>query len=350
MKVHLKKLRDQVIVIAGASSGIGLVTARMAAKRGAKLVLAARSTAELEQLAHEIRSQGGQAVPVTADVSREDDVRRLADAALRHFGTFDTWVNNAGVTVFGRLEEIAREDHRRLFDINFWGIVHGSLTAVRHLRRHGGALVNLGSVASDIALPLEAMYAASKHAVKGFTDGLRLELEKDGAPVSVSLVKPTAIATPFPHHGRNYFADEPTLPAPVYAPDLVAKAILHCAEHPERDVYVGGAAKAMSATADHAPRFMDRVNEAVMFGQQHTGWPPSGDRRGNLDRPSHDLRERGNLPRHVFERSAYLSARLHPLETGALVVGASLAVGAILGLLNSQPRRGTLRRPAVAPR
>jgi NAD(P)-dependent dehydrogenase (short-subunit alcohol dehydrogenase family) len=135
MSVRLKKLRDQVMVITGASSGIGLVTARGAARRGARLVLAARSGDELRRLAQEIRARRGQAVPVAAAVGRVRDVERIADAAVRSFGGFDTWVNNAGVSIYGRLEDVPLEDHRRLFETNFWGVVHGSLVAVRHLKR-----------------------------------------------------------------------------------------------------------------------------------------------------------------------------------------------------------------------
>jgi NAD(P)-dependent dehydrogenase (short-subunit alcohol dehydrogenase family) len=351
MKIRLKKLRDQVIVLTGASSGIGLVTARMAAHRGARLVLAARSGEELERLSQEIKSQGGQAVPVAADVSQEADVRRIAAAALEHFGRFDTWVNNAGVTVFGLIEEVTMEDHRRLFETNFWGTVYGSLAAVRHLRQHGGALINMGSVASDRAFSIEGMYSASKHAVKGFTDALRVELEKEGAPISVTLIKPTAIATPLPHHGANYLPDEPTLPPPVYAPELVARAILHCAEHPERDLFVGGAAKAMASAGTLAPRLMDRVEKAVMFREHHSGWPARPNRQGNLYQPSHELAERGSFPRHVFERSAYTSARMHPLLTGAAVLGAGLAVGGLWTLLHQGGSAGAGRAaPAGAGR
>ncbi len=333
MGVRLKRLRDQVVVITGASSGIGLTTARMAARRGARLVVAARSGDELERLAAEIRAAGSDAVPVTCDVSHEADVRDLADAAVQYFGGFDTWVNNAGVDIIGRIEDGTTDDYRRLFEVNFWGVVYGSLAAVRVLRQRGGALINMGSVASDRTFPLHAVYSASKHAVKGFTDGMRLELEKDGAPVSVSLVKPTAIATPLTRHAGNYLPDYPTLPPPVYAPELAAEAILHCAEHPTRDIFVGDAAKVMASAAAAAPRLTDRMQEAMMFEQQHTGWPPPPDRKGILYHPSHDLNEYGEYPRHIFKTSLYNEAKMHPLATGASLLGAGLALGAVIALL-----------------
>jgi len=133
MKVRLKPLQDQVIVLTGASSGIGLTTARMAARRGARLVLAARNGAALQQLAEEIQQNGGQAVPVIADVGNEAEVREIARVAQERFGGFDTWINNAGGGIFGRLTEVSTADHRRLFETNFWGVVYGSLEAARHL-------------------------------------------------------------------------------------------------------------------------------------------------------------------------------------------------------------------------
>src|SRR3954451_12191204 len=139
MAVSLPSLENQVVVITGASSGIGLVTARMAAKRGAAVVLAARNDGALEELAAEIREVGGQAIDVGADVGDQGDVARIADRALQHFGRFDTWVNNAGVSIFGRIEEVAVEDMRRMFDTVYWGVVYGSLQAVAHYKRRGTA-------------------------------------------------------------------------------------------------------------------------------------------------------------------------------------------------------------------
>src|SRR5579871_141802 len=178
MAVSLKPLSEQVIVITGASSGIGLATALAAAEAGARVVLASRNGDALADVARRINSSGGRAVHVVADVANRADLERVAQTALSAFGRFDTWVNNAGVSIWGRLEEVHETDSRRLFDVNFWGVVHGSLVAVGYLKQRGGALVNLGSVASDSAIPIQGMYAASKHAVKGFTDALRMELEE----------------------------------------------------------------------------------------------------------------------------------------------------------------------------
>jgi NAD(P)-dependent dehydrogenase (short-subunit alcohol dehydrogenase family) len=231
MAVQLKRLEDQVLVITGATSGIGLATARRAAERGARVVLCSRNESQLSETAAGIEERGGRIHAVVADVSRADDMERLAGAAIEKFGALDTWVNNAGVSFYGRWAEVALEDMRQVFEVNFWGTVHGSRAALPHLRSTGGALINVGSVVSDGAMPLQGAYSASKHAIKGFTDSLRMELEEEKAPVSVTLIKPSAIDTPYFQHAKNYMAVEPKPPAPVYAPEVVANAILQAAEH-----------------------------------------------------------------------------------------------------------------------
>src|SRR5678815_2873937 len=143
MAIKLKKLKDQVIVITGASSGIGLCTAESAAKQGAKVVLAARSGETLDDVVNRINSAGGEAVAFTCDVADREQVRRLADQAVARFGRIDTWVNNAGLAIYGRLDEVSEADSRRLFDVNFWGVVNGSLVALPHLKVNGGALINI---------------------------------------------------------------------------------------------------------------------------------------------------------------------------------------------------------------
>jgi short-subunit dehydrogenase len=326
MGVQLKKLNEQTIVITGASSGIGLVTARMAAKHGARLVLAARSEAALQQLVDEIKAEGGQAVSVVADVGYEDDVRRIADAALRTFGGFDTWVNNAGVSIYGRVLDVSLDDHRKLFETNYWGLVHGSLIAAEHLKTKGGAIINVGSSLSDRAIPLQGTYCASKHAVKGFTDALRMELEEEDAPVSVTLIKPSAIDTPYKDHAKNYLPVEPENPPPVYAPETVAEAILFSAENPERDVFVGAGGKDISTSGKYAPRVTDKVMEAALFDIQQTEKPSPEDRKDGLYDANEDLRERGGYEGHVAETSIYTKASLHPLITGALLLGSSFAL------------------------
>ncbi|MFM1848242.1 MAG: putative oxidoreductase yxnA [Pseudomonadota bacterium] len=326
MGIQLKKLKDQVLVITGASSGIGLVTARMAAAAGARVVLVARNEDALKALTEEINSGGGRAIYVVADVGDQQAVAKIGQIARDQFGRIDSWINDAGVSIYGRLEDVPVEDHRRLFETNFWGVVYGSLEAVRFMREEGGALINLGAIASDRAVPLQGMFSASKHAVKGFTDALRMELEQAGVPISVTLIKPSAVDTPYAEHARNYLASAPRTPAPLYAPETVARAILYATEHVERDVIVGGAGKVLSSMSAWAPRLTDKVLERTLFTAQQSDRPARLNGADALYRPGSDLAERGAEERYARERSVYTRARLHPFLTGALVAGAVMAL------------------------
>jgi short-subunit dehydrogenase len=329
MAVTLRPLNEQVMVITGASSGIGLATARTAAKKGAKLVLVSRNDEALADIEREINAEGGQAIHVAADVAFRQDLEKVAQTAIDRFGRIDTWVNNAGLSIWGRLEEVSEEDHRRLFDVNFWGVVNGSLVAAPHLKRNGGALINLGSEVSDVAIPIQGMYAASKHAVKGFTDALRIELEEEGAPVSVTLVKPAAIDTPFPQHARNYTSKEPKLPAPVYHPNEVARAILHASRYPTRDIFVGGAGKIASTLNKLLPRVADWISERVMV-KEHFRDEPARRRNGALYWAGDDGRVRGDHPGHVMGTSMYTEAVMHPIAASVFLVAAGAAMAAAI--------------------
>ena len=342
MRFAFKPLHEQVMVITGASSGIGLATARAAAAQGARLVLSSRNEGALQDLVEQIAAAGGEAIHVTADVGRREDVQKIADAAVERFGGFDTWVNNAGHSIYGRLEEVTDEDSRRMFDTNFWGVVHGSLVALPQLKRRGGALINIGSVASDAALPMQGMYSASKHAVKGFTDALRLELDAEWAPVSVTLIKPTGIDTPYPQHARNYMEREPKLPPPVYPPQEVARAILHAATHARRDIYVGGGAKAFGLMGRLLPGAMGGKSSRLMIEQQQRDEPPR-EPEGTLYRPGVDGRVRGDHPGHVMRTSLYTRSALNPALGGIIVAGTGLAALAMLRGAPARRRPRTLR-------
>jgi short-subunit dehydrogenase len=265
MGSKLKPISQQVVVITGATSGIGLATARRFAKAGAHLVIAARSETDLRKVAKDLRKKGVAVETVAADVGERDQVKRIAEAAIRRFGGFDTWVNNAGIGAYALLEDISDGDHQRLFQTNYWGVVYGSLEAVKHLKQRGGALINVGSIASEMPSPLLSAYAASKHAVKGFTDSLRLELMHQNAPIQVTLIKPSGIDTPFGEHARNYLSVAARVPPPVYSPELVANAIVHAATTPTRMVTIGGAGLVMSALAYFIPHLSDRLFSALFF-------------------------------------------------------------------------------------
>jgi hypothetical protein len=254
------------------------------------------------------------------------------------------------VSVYGPLEQVSADDHRRLFDTNYWGVVHGSLAAALHLRRRGGAIINIGSVLSERSIPLQGAYCASKHAVKGFTEALRMELEHDGAPISVTLIKPSAIDTPYKQHARSYLHEEPESPPPVYAPAVAAKAILYAAEHAIRDLTVGGGGKVLTTAGTFMPRFTDKVMEATLFKMQHSGRPRDPDRRDALYEPSHDPRTRGDYSGMVRTHSLYTTARLHPIATVATLAFGAAATGFAIWQLLSPPKRSPLQRAQRALR
>ncbi|MBN3959484.1 SDR family oxidoreductase [Nostoc sp. NMS8] len=329
MAISLKPLRNQVVVITGASSGIGLVTARMAAKQGAKLVLAARNEDALRQLVDEIRGKGGQAIYVVADVGQEEDVNRIAEKAIAEFGGFDTWVNNASVSIFGRCMDVSIPDMKRMFDTNFWGVVYGSRAAVNHFKQRqsgSGALINLGSFLGDRAVAVQSTYSASKHALHGWTDALRTELEAEGAPVSVTLIHPGRIDTPYNEHARSYMPKQPAHRGMIYPPEAVAEAILYSAEHPKRDMFVGFQAKALAVFAGISPRLTDKLIELWAFPSQQSD-RPSRDREDNaLYRAGYGMHERGTHQGWIRSGSFYVKAQKHPVTTTIIVVGISTSI------------------------
>lgn len=332
-QIRLKPLSRQTIVITGATSGIGLATARLAAEGGAKLVLVARNEDALRELTEEIRGRGGKAEYVAADVADREALEGVARRADDVFGGIDSWVNDAGVSAYGELVETPIEDQRRIFETNYWGVVYGSLIAAKALKARGGALINVGSVLSDRAMILQGQYSASKHAVRGFTDALRMELERDGVPISVTLIKPSGIETAFQEHARNRL-DSPgvRVPPPAYDPRLVGRAILHACENRKREIVVGFGGHAIALFGNMFPRTTDLVMEAVGYALQTTDKKPDPARADNLYAPKGDGTERSLTQpvAPVRKTSLYLEAQLHPVATAAALAGlGALALGAL---------------------
>lgn len=329
MAVSLKPLSDQVMVIVGASSGIGLATARRAAERGAKVVLAARNSEALDEAVVAIRNKGGDATALDLDIADEGAAEKLAAFAIERFGRIDTWVNDAAAAIYARLEDVALDEHRRVFDVGYFGLVEASMVAVRHLRGSGGALINIGSVLSNRAIPLQGPYCAMKAAVMQFTDSLRMELEQEGAPISVTLIKPAAIDTMYPEHARNKLDKPARLPPPLYDASLVAKAICFAAENRRRTLIVGGGGLALTALAPSLPRLADKGMELIGGELSQTSdIPPAPGTSDNLFEHRVDGRVAGNQEPFTRKTSLFLEAQMHPVATAALVGGA--AVGAFL--------------------
>ena len=333
MPIQLKPVSEQALVLTGASSGIGLATALEAAGRGARLLLIARSPERLDAAAERCRQRGATVETLAADVADYATLELAHERAHEAFGGFDTWVNNAGASAYGQIVDVPLEDARQIFETNYWGTVHGSLVAARHFREAGagGAIVNVGSVLSDRAFPLQGHYSASKHAIKGFTDALRMELMKEDVPVSVTLIKPNATDTPYTDHAANYMDREPVFPTPAYAPEVVARAILSAAETPVRDVTVGAKDGVMAALGMVAPALVDRLSVPAFFEQQKGDAPAAADRRGHLyEPPATPGQVSGGTDGTVFHSSPYARLQQHPTAKVALGVAAGAALLAAL--------------------
>jgi short chain dehydrogenase len=243
--------------------------------------------------------------------------------------------------MYGRISDVSVDDMRHQMDVNYWGQVYGCLTAIRHLRDRGGSLINVGSALCDRAIPLQGNYCAAKHALKGFTDALRMELEEEGAPIAVTLVKPASIDTPFFEKAKTYLGVEPQPVPPVYAPEVVAEVILEAAERPLRELIAGGSGAKLSA-ARFVPRLADLYMERWTFDSQKTEIPVNG-RPNNLFEPvDDDGGERGrNWHGHTRRSSVYTRAFLYPKATAAQASGIAACLGAILAAAWTRRHRRT---------
>jgi short-subunit dehydrogenase len=278
-----KKLRDSVVVITGASSGIGRVTALEFAKRGARLALAARREEALDEVAQICERLGGRAIAVPTDVTDEAAVQELARRAYQEYGKIDVWVNNAAVTLFGRFEDTPSEAYRRVIDTNLLGTVNGARAALPYFRENGsGTLINIASMLSAAPYPYLNPYVTAKFAVRGFSAALREELA--GANISVCTILPATMDTPLYQQGANYMGRTPKASPPVYDPEEVAEAIVSCAEKPRREVYVGGTARIASLLNTVASGMYERSASKAGLRSQFSN-DSSGPSEGNLYEP-----------------------------------------------------------------
>jgi NAD(P)-dependent dehydrogenase (short-subunit alcohol dehydrogenase family) len=285
-----KPLDQQVIVVFGASSGIGRVTARLAAERGAQVVAAGRDNEALESLAAEV--EPAKIAIAVAEATDPAQVRSVADLAIMSFGRIDTWAHVAGVGEYSRFEDMTEDEFRRVIDVDLLGPVWGAKAALPHLR-DGGAFVVVSSEVAKRAFPLASAYSAAKHGVDGFLEAIRLELKHDEVPVSVTQIMPAAVGTPFFENARTRLGVRASGPPPVYSPEKVAEAVLKAAEHGGRDVAVGSAAKVQLAVQRLSPKVMDALTKATAFRAQKSKEPKAPGDDALFDAPQGEDREHG---------------------------------------------------------
>lgn len=327
----MRKVSEQVVVVTGASSGVGRAIARAFGAAGAKVGLVARTREALERCAEEIRTAGGEALVLPLDVADAAAVERAADAVVARWGRIDTWVNDAMVSVFSPVKEMKPGEYRRVTEVNYLGFVHGTLAALKHmLPRDEGHVIQIGSALVYRSIPLQSAYCASKAAIRGFTDSLRCELIHDRSHVKVSMLQLPAVNTPQFDVVRSRLPHHPQPVPPIYQPEVIARAALHVALHPRRELWIGWSAVEAILGQRIIPGLLDRYLGRTGYRSQQTDQPVSPDRPDNVDHPiPGDRGAHGDFDARARRRSGELWLSRH---RGA-VAGLAAAAAAGLGLV-----------------
>ena len=270
------------MVVTGASSGLGRAIARLAGERGAKVVVTARNAEALDACVAEIERAGSEALAVPGDVADRDQVDRVVGAAAERFGRIDTYVANAIVTVYAEAERLEPEELRRVWEVNFFGVVHGYWAALPHLRKSKGTFLHVSSALAYRGIPLQAAYCSTKAGLRAFLESARVEEQKAGTGVAISLVLPGAINTPQFDRDRQKIGYQPQPVPPIYQPEPFAEATLHCAEHPIRELPISWGAQKLLWGQKLSPRAGDWVLRRTGWKSQHTGEPKPLDAPDNL--------------------------------------------------------------------
>jgi NAD(P)-dependent dehydrogenase (short-subunit alcohol dehydrogenase family) len=324
--------RRGVVVVTGASAGVGRATARAFASEGYDLALLARGTEGLKAAAGEVEALGRRALPIPVDVSDAGRVQEAADRVERELGPIEIWVNDAMVTVMSPIAETTPEEFRRVTEVTYLGAVHGTLAALRHMRpRDRGTIVQVGSALSYRAIPLQAAYCASKHAMRGFTDSLRCELMHEKSSVHVTMVQMPALNTPQFEWSRIRFSRKPQPVPPIFQPEVAARAIVLAARARRREVWVGGRNALLMFGNKLAPWLGDWYLARTGYDSQLTDEPVDPHRPDNLFEPlPGDFGARGPFDERAHARS--LQLRLSEARGRLALASGVLVVALLLGL------------------
>ncbi len=325
MRWRPRKLSDQVVVVTGASSGVGRAIARAFGAAGARVGLIARNPEALENAVREIGASGGEAMALPLDVADAAAVQSAADAVAARWGRIDTWVNDAMVSVFSPVKEMKAEEYRRVTEVNYLGFVHGTLAALRHMRpRDEGHVIQIGSALAYRAIPLQSAYCATKFAIRGFTDALRCELYHDKSRIRVSMLQLPAVNTPQFDVVRSRLPNHPQPVPPIFQPEVIARAARYVAEHPTRELWIGGSAWKAIVGQKVIPGLLDRYLGRTGYEAQQTDQPAPPDRPDNVDRyiPG-DRGAHGDFDARARGRSAELWLRM---RRGAVAAAAAAAL------------------------
>ncbi len=280
------RLNAEVVVITGASAGVGRATAREFARQGARLGLIARGRDRLESTRREVEQLGGEALALPGDVADAARVEEAAGEVEARFGPIDVWVNNAMASVFSPVKEMKVEEYRRVTDVTYLGVVHGTLAALQRMRpRDRGVIVQVGSALAYRAIPLQSAYCAAKHAVAGFTESLRTELLHDGSHVRITMVQLPALNTPQFDWVKSRLPRRPQPVPPVFQPEVAARAIVWAARHRRRELWVGWPTVKAILADKVAAGYADRYLAETGYDAQQTDEPADPDRPHNLWHP-----------------------------------------------------------------